>query len=52
MVNFLMRKIFHGNLNEAIALAEIDVNLKKQFQPMKLLHLDFHGKFSLEGNRP
>ena len=34
MVNFLLRKIFRENLNE-------------QFQPMKLLHLDFHRKFSL-----
>ena len=43
-VNFLLRKLFRGYLNEAISLAEI--------QPMILVHLDFHGKFSLKGNLP
>ena len=28
MVNLLLRKIFHGNLDEAISLAKIDVSLK------------------------
>ena len=28
MVNFLLRKIFRGNLNEAISLAKIEVTLK------------------------
>ena len=28
MVNFLLGKVFRGNLNEAILLAEIDVTLK------------------------
>ena len=48
MVNFFLRKIFRGTLNEAIPFVEIDVTC--QFQPMKLLNLDFHGKFSLRGN--
>ena len=29
LVNFLMRKIFSGNLNEVISLVEIDVTLKR-----------------------
>ena len=28
MVTFLLRKIFRGNLNEAISLVKIDVNLR------------------------
>ena len=28
MVNILLRKIFRGNLNEEISLAEFDVTLK------------------------
>ena len=31
MVNFLLQKIFRGNLNEAISLAEIDVTLKETY---------------------
>ena len=38
-VNFFLRKIFHGNLNEAI--------LANKIVP---LHLEFHGNFFLRGN--
>ena len=51
MVYFHLRKTFRGNLNEAISLAEIVVILKAtSIQPIKLLHLDFYGKFSLREN--
>ena len=36
--NYLQRKILRGNLNE-------------ETHRLKLLHLDFHGEFSLKGNR-
>ena len=48
MVNFFLRKILRGTINEAISFIDIDVNC--QFQPMKLRNLDFHRKCSLRGN--
>ena len=44
--NFLLAKTFRGNLTETILLIE----RWRQFQPMKLRHLDFHEKLSLKGN--
>ena len=47
-VNFLLRKIFRANLNGAILLVEIDVKFKvTSISGNEILHLDFHGKFSL-----
>ena len=61
--NFLLRKTFRGNLNDAISLAKLTsswqspsfskstgIRLWNSFEAMKLLHLDFNGKFSLKVN--